>query len=438
MEKGKSSELKVIEAKKHEENLVLSVEVDSEVVSKAYRKVYRQLLKHIHVPGFRPGKIPLPVVSNFVGRENFTKEVRKELLPKYYYEAVKQTPYVPIEKVVYEEEHLSHGEAFTFKANVMVAPEVKLGGDYRKLDFKAKSPEPVTDVDIEKTLQQVQRDKAQTAKAEDSIVQEGDYLMVSFVGSVDGRDFKTLTKENVPMVIGRDDFITGFDQNLIGIKKDEEFTFALTVPKKGTENEFLVGKKVLFKGKIKSVFRHTLPPIDDELAKKAGKFNNLEELKEKITRDLEEHRKKQIEEENKEGVKKSLAEIVEVELPAALIKLRVDDRLVEFRRLLEGKNLTFEDYLAEYGKDENAVREEFQSKVVQELKIQFALDFLAKEENLTVTDEEFDNRIKAMSYLLRKEPDEVLEMLDETGQRFIQRQDLLREKAFDSLKQLHL
>jgi len=428
------ADFKVIETRQEDGKLVLSVEVEKDVVSQAFRTVHKQLLKHVHVPGFRPGKIPLPVISNAVGRENFTKEVRKELLPRFYYAALETTDRRPVDRVEYVVETLAHGQSFIFTARVLVAPDVKLP-DYHKLKLEIEGEDEVDDKAVEKTLLRLQQDHAESSKAEDDVVADGDFALISFTGSVGGKEFKTLSQENMSVVVGNDDFVAGFDSNLVGKKKGEEFTFPITMPKKGTENEFLVGKKVMFKGKVKSVYRQTLPELDDDFAKKFGEFENLDALKEKISRDLEKRRESKMDTAKRGAIRKALAAAVEVTVPEELVRGRLDDRLEEFKGGL--KDLTFEEYLEEFGKDEETVSGELREKVVDDIRADFALDFVAAAESLAVTDEELEDRIVAMARMLQKDPEEILEALDESGQRLLQKQDMLREKAFDSVMETY-
>ena len=111
------------------------------------------------------------------------------------------------------------------------------------------------------------------------------------------------------------------------------------------------------------------------------------------------------------------------------------DRLEEFKGGL--KDLTFEEYLEEFGKDEETVSGELREKVVDDIRADFALDFVAAAESLAVTDEELEDRIVAMARMLQKDPEEILEALDESGQRLLQKQDMLREKAFDSVMETY-
>jgi trigger factor len=434
-DKGNSGKFEIVEKDLQDDILTLKVKVDAEIVSRAYRKVHKALLKQVRVPGFRPGKVPLQVLSNAVGRENFIKEVRKELLPEYYYSALQTTPYRPISNVSYADERLANGEPFAFSAKVSVFPEGKLS-DYASLTVKAPAPKPVDGDEIEKVLRERQKKYAKTRSAEDGTVADGDYALLSFTVSIDGREYRTLSRTNHTMFVGEDAYLPGFDANLLGQKKGEEFTFAFELPKRGLDNKALQGKKAMVKGKVKAVQRVELPRLDDEFAKDLGDFATLDDFKRKIRSDLEKEHERSAREAFVDELKKALVDAIDVQFPASLLDREAGDRVAEMKSRFEGKPYTFDDYLHETGKDEASVRAERREQVVFELKMQCALDEVAAREGLNVTDEEFGQKLEALGQMLHKDPEEILETLDANGRRLIQRQEMVREKAFDRVRDI--
>lgn len=435
MEQNTSKEFQVLSQDLSGDMLTLKVKVEPEVVKRAYQKVHKLLLRHVRVPGFRPGKVPQPVLVNAVGKENFAKEVRKELLPSYYYTALQTTTYRPVSEVAYADEHLVPGEPFAFSAKVSVLPEGKVK-DYQGLKVKELPPKPVEDDEIEKVLKERQKRYAKTRNAEETeAVKDGDFLLISFTVSIDGKDYQTLSRHNQTMIVGEDSYMPGFDANLVGKKKGEEFTFAIELPKKNLENKALHGKKAMVKAKIKSIQHVELPALDDEFAKDVG-VESLAELKKKVKGELEKEREREAKETYTEELKKALIDAVDVKFPDTLLDREIDERLEQFKHQFQGKPYTFEDYLAESSKDDAALRAELREKVVSDLKLQVALDEIAKAEGLKVTDEEFGQRIQLLGQVMRRDPDEILDQLDSSGRRIIQHQELVREKAFERVREI--
>jgi trigger factor len=433
-QQGGANEFQIVEQNLSDDILTLKVKVEKDVVDRAYRKVHKALLRHVRVPGFRQGKVPMPVLTNFVGRENFAKEVRKELLPGYYYSALEKTTYKPLSEVSFADEHLNAGEPFAFSAKVSVLPEGKLA-DYTSLKVKQQPPKPVEDDEVEKVLKERQKRYAKTRNAEDNTVKEGDFILLSFTVSIDGKDYHTLSRTNQTMIVGEDSYMPGFDANLVGKTKGEEFTFAVELPKKGLENPSLHGKKSMVKGKIKSVQRVEMPALDDEFAKDVG-VESLADLKKKVKAELEKEHEREAKEAFTEDLKKALVEAVTVKFPDSLINREVEERLEQFKGQFEGKPYKFEDYLAESDKTEDKLKDELKDKVLADLKLQVALDEIVSREGLKVSDEEFGQRIQLLGQAMRKDPDEILDQLDYTGRRIIQKQELGREKAFDRVREI--
>ena len=434
MEQNDIKEFQVLSQDLTGDMLTLKVTVEPEVVKRAYQKVHKLLLKHVRVPGFRPGKVPQPVLVNAVGKENFAKEVRKELLPSYYYNALSTTTYRPVSEVAFEDEHLVPGEPFAFSAKVSVLPEGKVG-DYQGLKVKELPPKPVEDEDIDKVLKERQKRYAKTRNAEDDVVKDGDFLLLTFTVSIDGKDYATLSRHNQTMIVGEDSYMPGFDASLVGKKKGEEFTFAIELPKKNLENKALHGKKAMVKAKIKSIQHVELPALDDEFAKDVG-VESLAELKKKIKGELEKDKEREAKEAYTEELKKALTDAVDVKFPDTLLNREIDERMAQFKQQFQGKPYNYDDYLSESSKDESALRDELREKVVSDLKLQVALDEIAKAEGLTVTDEEFGQRIQLLGQVMRKDPDEILDSLDSSGRRIIQHQELVREKAFERVREI--
>lgn len=434
-EQSDSKEFEVLSKDLADDMLTLKVKVDPEVVKRAYQKVHKLLLKHVRVPGFRPGKVPQPVLVNAVGKENFAKEVRKELLPTYYYTALQGTSYRAASEVAFSDEHLANGEPFSFSAKVSVLPEGKVK-EYQGLKVKEMPPKPVEDDEIEKVLQERRKRYAKTRNAEDDEARDGDFLLVSFTVSIDGKDYQTLSRHNQTMIVGEDSYMPGFDANLLGKKKGEEFTFAIELPKKNLENKALHGKKAMVKAKIKSVQHVELPALDDEFAKDVG-VESLAALKSKVKAELEKDKEREAKEAYTEELKKAITDTVDVTFPDSLLAREIDERMEQFKHQFQGKPYTYEDYLSESSKDEAALREELKEKVVSDLRLQVALDEIAKTEGLSVTDEEFGQRIQLLGQYMRKDPDEILDNLDSSGRRIIQHQELVREKAFERVREIH-
>jgi len=415
------------------DSMTIEVEVAQAVVTKAFKRVHKQLLQYVNVPGFRAGKAPIDVLKRRVGEERFQSEVESELLPKYYYRAVEEQERRPVAEVEYEEKHLVKGEPFTFSARVEVAPSIELG-NYDELELGEIDAELVNTEQIDKQLHGLRRRMARLSTPEDGAsVGENDLVRFKYEGKVDGRVYKTLSSVT-SLLIGDDDFLPGFGSNLIGMARGDEKMFSYTVAA-DYESEHLRGKDVEFTVKVLNFQHAQLPGLDDEFAKDVGAYTSLSELQQKIELDLAEQAKRKREEAYATRLREKLAEFVTCEIPKERLEREVDRSLDDIRERFQKSPISFEDHLAEEGKDLDGLRKDLGEREERDMKVNFALDQIGLKENLSVSDGEVERRIALTAQVLGRDVDQIKEILDATGSRILKKYDLFREKAFSLLKE---
>ena len=419
---------------KHEiegDRLTINVEVASPLVTKAYKKVHKKLLRFVRIPGFRSGKAPMDVVSSRVGPEKFNQEVETELLPKFYYKAVEGEARRPVSEVEYTEKELEKGKPFKFTASVDVACEIELG-DYNSLEISEIEAVEVSDEDVQKQLEGLRRRMAQMTKPEENdTIGDSSLVHLRYEGSIDGKAFKTLTQVT-SLLVGDDDFLPGFGENIKGMKDGEEKTFTYKMPE-DYELEHLASKDVEFKVKIFTFQHAKLPEVSDDFAKEVGAFESLEQLTGKIRGDLDEQAKQKREKNYADKLRELLASVVSCELPEERVEKAIGRRIEDLKDRFQNQPITFEEHLEESGKTEESLREDLDKEVRNEMKVDYALDKIALSEELQVTDEEVEKRIAFTAQVFRRPAAEIKEILDATGSRILRKFDLLREKAFSML-----
>lgn len=412
--------------------LKLDVEITQEAVTDAFKKVYKAISGQARVPGFRAKKVPMPVLMNYVGKEVFLKEVRTELLPRLYYSAVESLSQRPVSEVKFEDGALANGQPFAFKASVAVSPELDLG-DYQSLGVAAVAPEAVTDEEIQKQLEAVARRMARSEAVQEGSVEKGHQLLVNVEAKLDGQVYQTLSRKNATMEVGLDQYVPGFDQHLLGHQRGDEFEFSMPMEGEQVPERFR-GKEGTFKVQIKVIRKLQIPELTDEFAKDAG-FEDLAALRAKFFADLTEQRKQEAEEKAVEALKKALTSRVTVEPPEMALEKRISSHLDRIKDRLGSRGMDFETWLAEEGRAAADLESEARLEAVTDIKLDFALDAVARRENIAVTDEEVEMRINGMARALGKKADELFDWLDESGSRIVTKHDIARERALDRLKE---
>lgn len=411
--------------------LSLTVEVSPSAVEEAYSTVRKELSRYVRIPGFRKGKTPLNVLANHIGRERFQREIERELLPRYYYEAITESGHRPVSAVTYPEKTLVKGKPFVFTAEVAVAPEVKIG-DYKGTKVTPPELEPVNDEAIQKRLDEL-RLRVATPEAKEGPAAEGDLVQGDIEGKLGDKAFPSLSRKQATLRIGDDAFFPGFDKNLVGLSAGDTKSFRVTAPD-DVANPALQGKDVEFTVAVSSVRSVELPPVDEAfLERLGGRFKTVEELQGRIRTELEQEARKHVDEAYDLAIQDMLSELVEVDPPDSMVESRVEEKLHDFKEQFTNP-YSFDDYLSEWNRTEEDVRAELREGAERVCKIEFALDEVAARESITATDEELAHRLRMLARVLRRSPMDVEEMIDSSGSRVLEKQKLTREKAFAWLK----
>ncbi len=411
--------------------MTLSVEVTSDAVEEAYRSVRRELSRFVRIPGFRAGKAPLAVLANHVGRERLDREVERELLPRFYYEAVEQLGTRPVSPVRYEEKTLEKGKPFLFKAVVNVAPDVEIG-DYHGLEIEHPEVAAVTDQAVEERLEDLRFRVART-KVKEGPAENGDLAVVQLQGKVGDQAFRSLSQKNLSLHLGKDGFFPGLDAVVVGMAKGDQKAVTLDPPA-DSENKNLAGKKVHFDLTLKSLKSVELPEIDAAfLEKLSGNIGSADELRTRIRGDLEREARRKAEEAFDEALQEAVLGLVSATPPAPLLEARLAERLGDFKGRFE-EGYGFEDYLAEWGKTEEDVKGDLREGAEKSLRFELALDEIARREKLGASDDEVAERLRTLARMMRRSPIDVAEMVDSSGSRILEKQKITREKAFHWLR----
>src|SRR5690606_23976581 len=258
---------------------VLTVEVDEQKFSKALDQAFRKVVKNVNVPGFRKGKVPRPIFEKRFGVESLYQDAVEIVVPEAYQAAVEETGIEPVDQPEIDIDQLEKDKPFIFKATVTVKPEVKLG-EYKDLEVPEKDFS-VSDEDVEEELKKMQERQGELVVVEDGQVEEKDRVMIDFEGFIDGEPFEGGQAEKYTLEVGSGQFIPGFEEQLVGMKPEEEKEITVTFPE-DYQAEELAGKEAVFKVKLHEVKRMRLPELDDEFAQDVSEFDTLQELKDDI------------------------------------------------------------------------------------------------------------------------------------------------------------
>ncbi len=417
-----------LEKTKNANEVKLEITVEAEKFDAAIKKVYFKSAKYFNIPGFRKGKAPMQIVEKYYGKEIFYEDAFNEVAEEALEEAVKENNIEVVSRPNIDVKQIEKGKDLIFEATMQTKPEAELG-KYKGIEIK-KIEYNVTDEDIEHELGHMQEHNSRLVSIDDRAVESGDIATIDFEGFVDGVAFEGGKAENHDLEIGSNTFIPGFEDQVIGMKIDEEKDIVVTFPKEYFSKE-LAGKEATFKVKVHEIKKKELPELDDEFAKDVSEFDTLKELKEDIKAKKEKQNEERAKYETQDAVIKALCEDMKVEIPTGMIELEVENMLKDIEQRLSYQGLKLEQYLQMMGKTEEDIKKEYEPQAIEGIKSRLALEAVIKAEKIEATDSELEEKMKEMAKNYGKENDEEF-LKNENVKNYI-KQGIASEKAIDFL-----
>jgi len=397
-----------IKVEKTDKTNELKLEFDIEAIKfeEAMKKVYAKNIKYFNVPGFRKGKVPMNIVEKHYGSEIFYEEAFNELVPEIFEAELKENNIEAVGAPDIDVKQMEKGKNLIFTAVVQTKPEVKLG-KYKSIELK-KVEYNVSDEDINHELSHMQERNSRLITIDDRAVENGDITVIDFEGFVDGKAFEGGKAENHELTIGSGTFIPGFEDQIIGMKIDEEKDINVKFPEEYFSEE-LKGKDAVFKVKLHEIKKKELPELNDEFAKDASEFDTLEELKASIKEKLEKENESRAKYELEEEAIKTVCDNVEIEIPSGMIDVEIDNMVKDIETRLKYQGLGFEQYLQMIGKTNEEFRKEYEEQAEKQVKSRLVLEAITKAESLEADEKSVEEKVKEMSTMYGKTEEELKE-----------------------------
>ena len=396
----------------------LSVEAPTEELDRALQAAGQRVGARLRIPGFRPGKAPALIVERAVGWETLRKEAVDELIPDLFARAVVQAGVEPVGDPSVTVETVERGQPVKFTAQVTVRPEVDLG-DYLSQRIEAH-PTEVTEADVDLSLEEVRRQFSDLEDV-DRPAQAGDVLRCVLVMRR-GSEVLSGSAEERDLELDRERLIPGLVDAVLGLEAGAERTFPLSLPADYQQEE-LRGVTVETDVRLVAVRERKLPPLDDELAKRAQTGSTVEEMRELHRGELIEAAARGDQERYQDDVLAALRDRVTVDIPELMIERDLDRQVAELEVRLAALGIRFEHYLEYSGSTAAKFRQERHPVAVQRVRLDLALNALAAAEQLEVDESQVEREAQRIAEGRRVTP----------GQRrrlhVAARQDLLRQAA---------
>ncbi len=410
----------------------VEVKIDGKEWEEAIEKAYKNVSKKIKIDGFRPGKAPKDMVMKKYSEEALHVDAADLVVEKAYMKMLDENKDVLGELVARPEISFKNIDAkeVVFNFELTLRPEVKLG-KYKGLKVEKEKAE-VTDKEIEDTINNIRNRYAENVLKEDAIA-NGDIAIIDFEGFVDGVPFDGGKAENYSLNIGSGMFIPGFEEQLIGVKADEEKDVNVTFPEDYHAEE-LKGKDAVFKVKVHEVKEIKVPEFDkDFFADLAMEgVDSKETLEKQIKENIVAHKEAEIENKYMDALLDEAAKNTEIEIPEVMTEEELDRMIKQYAENLQMQGITLEQFYQFTNSDEAALREQMTEEANKRITYRLMLEEIAKAEKIEVSDEEADKQAVEYAEKYGMEKDEFLKMF---GGLDMVKYDLEMRKAMDVLKE---
>ena len=383
-----------VEKTENNNEVKLEITVEAQKFEEAIKSVFNKNAKYFSIPGFRKGKAPYQIVEKTYGAQIFYEDAFNEIAGDAYVKALGENNVDAVSKPEIDIVQIEKGKDLIFTAVVATKPEVTLG-KYKGIEIK-KIEYNVSDEDVEHELNSMAEKNARLVSVEDRAVESGDITVIDFEGFVDGKAFEGGKAENHELTIGSNTFIPGFEDQIIGMKLEEEKEINVKFPEEYFSAN-LAGKDAIFKVKLHEIKKKEMPEINDELAKDISEFDTIDELKNSIREKQEEQNKTRAKYETEDEVVKTVCEKAEVEIPAGMIETEIDHMAQDIETRLSYQGMKLEQYLKMMNKTMEDFRNENKEQAENAVKSRLVLEAVGKDANIEVTEEEISAKIKEMA-----------------------------------------
>jgi trigger factor len=412
----------------------LTISLDAEALANAEKVAIIKLSKTVKVPGFRKGKVPAGVAAKHLDPQALQEQLMDDAISKAVAEAFVAEKVQALDRPMVEIKKYVPGDLLEFTAEVEVLPPVVLG-DYKKLNAKTVKVS-VSEADISDVIERMRQGFAEKKDVKRA-AKDGDETVIDFVGKKNSVAFDGGTGTDYTLKLGSGQFIPGFEEGIVGHKAGETFDLELEFPADYHAKD-LAGQQVVFTTTLKKVIEPVLPKIDDELAKKAGDFKTLQELKDDIKREITAQKEREVADKFKDDLLKNLIEKSTVPAPELLVADQMRSIEQDFMQNLSYRGLDLHTYLDSNSfADEDDWREkEVKPTAIKRTQAGLVLNELSKAEKISATDAEIDEHVEVHKRQYQNNP-EVLKQFETEEVRRDIANHYITEKTIERLVELN-
>lgn len=422
--------MNITNIEKKENNIVnLSLEIEAEHALQEYNKACRRLGLQMAIPGFRRGKAPKAVVEKYVGKDRIKREALDRLLPTVFADALSENDFDVASEPMVESFDYEVGKPLSVEVKLELKPEVELP-DYKGLNVDVVKYELPQDA-VETEMKLLAEKYATLEPVIDRPTKDDDMVIIDYAGTIDGEPIRGGAAKNHQLDISNNNFLKEFSVQLVGKSLGEEFSMDVVFPEDYYDPN-LAGKQSVFQVKVNEIKAKIIPELNDAFAKKASKFETINELK----NDIAEYLKNSEEQENKARIQRAILDKVvdeaKVEIPDSMTNREARILMEEVQQRLKQQNISWEEVLDSQGHEK--IWANLRSEAQKRVKTSLVISSIIKAEGIELTDNDFADRVDELAKVYNTDQKSVLKHLSgNSGMAQFLSQQIISNKVLDKL-----
>ena len=373
----------------------LKFEIDQDTIKQGLDTAFNRVKKSLNVPGFRKGRVPRQIFNRMYGEEALYEDALNAVLPTAYEKAVSDTKVEPVDQPQISVDSMEKDQPWAITATITVKPAVELG-DYKGIEV-SKQKRNVMKADVEERLADLQKQQAELV-LKDGKAENGDTVIIDYVGTVDGKEFDGGSAQNYSLELGSGSFIPGFEDQLVGHAAGEDIDVKVTFPEDYQAKE-LAGKDAVFATKLHEVKTKELPELDDDFAKDVDEdVDTLEELKTKLHDEIKDQKKETAEENIQEEAISGAVKNAKLDsIPQPMIDTEVENQLNQYLANLRRQGIDPKLYYQMTGTTEDTLKSQFAKDAEERVKTDLVIEAIVAKEGIKPSEDEIKAEIKSLS-----------------------------------------
>jgi trigger factor len=406
----------------------LSLDIPWSEVKNELDAVYRDVGRKAKIKGFRPGKIPRKVLETYY-KEQAEGETATNIVNKYYWQTLEEKGIVAVSRPEINQDGLKENTAFSFSASFETEPDFEPKG-YKGIELE-KEKIQVTDNDMEKRIDEIRQMFATMEEIKDDRpAVKGDFVVIDFAGSCDGELSNELKADDYYLEIGSQRFVTGFEEQLIGMKNGETKSIKVIFPEDYHEKKF-AGKEVVFDVTLKNMKEKKLPEVDDNFIKNFDRYNSLEDFKDDVRKTLEEKAKRMDETSLQNRITEALIKENDFEVPPSLLERQIYYMMADTQKRMTSAGMDEKNAMELSFK----MHDKFKDDAVKIVKSFLLLKKIGEKESFTIEENDIEKYIQELAVQYGRDYESLRKMYNNEERKDNLRIELMQKKVFDFIEQ---